>query len=435
MNTELLPRDGLILCAVSGGADSVYLLCRLRELGFRTAAAHFHHGLRSAADRDEEFVRNLCGEFRVPLVTERGDTAAFAAQRGLGIEEAARALRYDFLERAADSLGAAVIATAHTADDNAETVLMRLTRGAGLRGLGGIPPVRGRIVRPMLDETHAQALSYMQEHGIPHVEDETNSEDLYFRNRVRHSVMPVLTAENPAFSRTVSRAAALLREDEAYLSSLASAFIAQNASDGSVSAAALTALPRPIALRVIRSMAGTEFSAEQTLSILTLAAAGGGLDVSGLHAACWGGRLYFGAKDVPPLPDRMLTPGQTLRLPECGLTVSCDLISSFPADVNKSLNTFYFNCANIIGNVMVTARRPGDRLRPLGRGCTKALKQLFVEAGIPPWRRSQVPVLRDERGILGIQGVARDERARVSTDDCHILRVSFSREEHKCETI
>jgi tRNA(Ile)-lysidine synthase len=152
---EMFPPDGLILCGVSGGADSMCLLCSLRELsqsrGFSVAAAHFNHKLRGgASDGDEAFVRDFCIRNNITLYTGCGDVASEAEQSGIGIEEAARNMRYDFLLKTASSIGADRIATAHNADDNAETVIMKLTRGAGLRGLGGIPPVRGIIIRPLL---------------------------------------------------------------------------------------------------------------------------------------------------------------------------------------------------------------------------------------------------------------------------------------------
>lgn len=435
MNTELLPRSGVILCAVSGGADSVYLLFRLRELGYAAAAAHYHHGLRGEnADRDEAFVHELCRAHDIPLVSERGDAAAYARERRLGIEEAARELRYAFLERAADAMSASVIATAHTADDNAETILMRLIRGAGLRGLGGIPPVRGRIVRPLLDETHDEALAYLSARGIPHVEDETNAGDVYFRNRLRHAVMPRLRAENPSFSRTVSRTAALLREDEAFLAGLAEDFLRRNSDGSSLPAAELAALPRPIALRAVRLMADG-ISAEQAGSVLALAQSGGYTDVSGMRVGVSGGRVIFGVPSCDVLPTAALEPGRKLALPGTGLTILCEKIPVFPADVYKSLNTFYLKCENICGSIIVTARRPGDKYRPAGRGCSKSIKQLFLEAGVPRWERGSVPVLRDGSGILGVYGFGPAERACARPGDRDVIRIQFLREDAQCTTI
>lgn len=215
-----------VLCAVSGGVDSMYLLHRMTALGaqrgFAVGCAHFNHGLRGAeSDRDEAFVRAQCEKLGVPFYAGRGDVASV---RGMGTEAAARELRYAFLAQCAQAHSYDWIATAHTADDNAETLLLNLARGCGLRGLTGIPPQRGKLLRPMLDTTRAQAEAYLTAHAIPHVEDSTNAADAYARNRVRHHAVPALESVNPAFVQHAADTAALLREDEAFLCGLAADF-------------------------------------------------------------------------------------------------------------------------------------------------------------------------------------------------------------------
>ena len=196
-----------VVCAVSGGADSVamlHILCSLREaLGVTVSAAHFNHRLRGAeSDRDEAFVRKLCDDWGVPLAAASGDAAARARETGESLEEAARNLRYTFFA----SLGQAV-ATAHTADDNLETMLLNFLRGTGLTGLGGIPPKRDFLVRPILCCTRQEVLAYLDAHRLPHVEDSTNAADDCVRNRLRHNVLPLLKAENPALAETALRTA------------------------------------------------------------------------------------------------------------------------------------------------------------------------------------------------------------------------------------
>ncbi len=432
MNTDILPKEGLILCAVSGGADSMYLLCRLPELGYRVAAAHFNHGLRGAeADRDEAFVRDFCRERDIPFTAGRGDVAAFAADCRLGTEEAARRMRYEFLEREADSLGAAVIATAHTADDNAETVLMHLARGTGLCGLCGIPPVRGRVVRPMLDTSRETVEAYLRENGVGHVEDSTNAGDGYERNRIRHTAIPALRAENPALLEAVSRMTLLLRRDEEYLSGLARDFVRENAENGSLPAKKLLTLPEPVMCRAVRLMAGRELSALHTEAILSVAARGGFADVRGMRVGLAGDRLVFGVPEPRELSERTIFPGQELSLEEAGLFVRCENLAACPKDVYKSFNTFYFKYANICGSITITARKPGDRFRPAGRGCTKTLKALFAENGVASWRRGVVPVLRDEAGILGVFGVGGAERVCARPGDANVLKIEFSLSEQE----
>ena len=425
MNTDILPK-GLILCAVSGGADSMYLLCRLRELGCPVAAAHFNHGLRTGeADRDEAFVKNFCESQNIPFTAGRGDVSRYARENRLSTEDAARQMRYAFLEETARRIGASAIATAHTADDNAETVLLHLIRGAGLGGLGGIPPVRGNLRRPMLSLTRQEVESYLRERDIPFVTDSTNEADDYARNRLRHRVLPALREENPALERAVGRMTALLREDEEFLSGLAADFVRQFGSGKSLPADKLAALPKPIARRVVRQMAGRSITAEQTEAVLHIAQSGGFTHIGGLEIGCSEGQLVFGAKARAPLPDRVLPVGQEVYLPEAGLRARCEPLKEYPAFVNKPFNTFFFPYENIYGNITVTARKPGDKYRPAGRGCTKTLKALFMEKGVPSWERESVPVLRDDMGILGVYGFPPAERAAARPGDGGVLKVEF----------
>ena len=205
-----------ITCAVSGGADSIALLFGLYllqdKLGIDLHAAHFNHHLRGAeSDADEDFVRDFCEGYQIPL--EVGDAWVQPGKKGL--EAAAREARYQFLRSLPGK-----IATAHTADDNAETVLMHLLRGTGLKGLGGIRPVTGNVIRPMLHITRQEVEAFLQEYHLPHREDSSNAGDDFLRNRIRHGVMPLLREENPGVALAISAMAARVYQDEAFLQSL-----------------------------------------------------------------------------------------------------------------------------------------------------------------------------------------------------------------------
>lgn len=207
-------RGQTMVCALSGGRDSVALLhCLLalrEELDLSVSAAHFNHCLRGdESDGDEAFVRNLCKDWGVPLAVGRGDPTSRA---GESPEEAARNLRYAFLR-----VQHGWIATAHHADDQAETILLNLLRGTGLKGLCGMEVQSGTVVRPMLDVTGDEIDDYIRQHGLPYREDSTNREDDALRNRLRHHVLPLLKAENPNLLETVTRMTGLLQLDEAYL--------------------------------------------------------------------------------------------------------------------------------------------------------------------------------------------------------------------------
>ena len=212
-----------LLCAVSGGLDSVCLLHFVlhwgRERGCRVEAAHFHHGLRGeSADRDQAFVEALCKAWEVPLTLGRGDTRAYGKARGLSVEEAARALRYDFLEATAKAVGAERILTAHHREDNAETILLNLIRGTGLRGLCGIPPERGPYLRIFLETPREDLEAYSRTHKLSHVEDETNFDpDAAARNLLRLSVLPRFRELNPKATEHMGSVARELREIDDYL--------------------------------------------------------------------------------------------------------------------------------------------------------------------------------------------------------------------------
>ena len=197
-----IPAEGQVLCAVSGGMDSMCLLHfmntwgRIRRLS--VAAAHFNHQLRPAADRDEAFVRRYCEEERIPFFSGSGDVRGLAKREGVSLEEAARKLRYAFLRDTAEREGYSLILTAHHADDNAETILLNLVRGTGLKGLTGIPAVRDNVLRPFLEITREELEGYAAAHHILYVEDETNTDpDAATRNLLRLKVIPLLKEINP----------------------------------------------------------------------------------------------------------------------------------------------------------------------------------------------------------------------------------------------
>ena len=228
----MLPETGTVLACVSGGADSMCMLEVLLDIslsrGFELCAAHFNHGLRGEESvRDEEFVRKQLAARRTLLFTGGGDARAYAKENGMSVEMAAREMRYGFFRETAAAAGAARIATAHTADDNAETVILNLVRGAGAAGLSGIPPRRGAIVRPMLRVSRDEVMRYIGLRGISYVDDSTNELEIYTRNRIRRAVIPVLRDINPGFGEAVASASEILRADEEYLSGLADRFISE----------------------------------------------------------------------------------------------------------------------------------------------------------------------------------------------------------------
>ena len=408
----LLPQGSRVLCAVSGGADSVCLLHLVRSLGdVECACAHFDHGLRPESAGDADFTARLCEKWGIPFFTERGDTAALAREKGLSLETAARRLRYAFLYRTAEIWGADRIATAHTMNDNAETVLFRMARGTGLRGLTGIPARRGALVRPLLGASRAQIEAYLRERDVPWVEDATNAADDAARNRVRHHVLPALEQVHPGALTNVDRMIRSLREDEAYLTSLAEEWLAGQGDE--LPAAELAGLPRPVAQRTLRLWLGGDLSAERSEALLELCsgASAAALDLPGGRIWLRNGVLTRKApEEAEPLPVREICPGRRLSLPEAGLELEC-LRCEAGEEIQTSFNIFSFSTARVCGKLTVASRSPGEKLVLRGRKGTRSVKKLMTEAKIPRERRSAVPVIRDEAGVLAVWGLGQSPRA------------------------
>lgn len=423
-----------VLCAVSGGADSVCLLHLLKETPWlETVCAHFNHRLRGAeSDRDEGFVRDLCRSLGLRCVCGSGDVAAYGVEQGLGIEAAARALRYDFLRRTAAELDCGCIATAHNAEDNAETLLLNLLRGSGARGLGGIPPVRDNIVRPLLILTRGEIEAYLQAHGLAHVEDSSNGEDGYARNRIRHRILPLLRAEQPAAVENICAAATLLRQDEEYLSAQAEEFIGEAYRDGALPIPALLALPRPVGARVLlRLCPGAGRAHVQAVYDLCRGqAVHGALDLPGRRLVRERERLCFAPAALPPIPKTELALGET-RIPDTSWRVFCRE-DTFQGEIHKSFNTFCFKRENICDKLYISSRAAGDCIRLAGRGCTKSLKKLFSEARLPLAQRDRIPVLRDGAGVVAVAGFGLAQRCAPQPGD-RVLRVEIIEEPERRE--
>jgi len=410
---NMLPDGASVLCACSGGADSVCLLHLLRGMPrLRVVCAHFNHGLRGAeSDRDEAFVRGLCEILGVPCITGRGDVAGYAREKKLGTEEAARELRYAFLRKTAAEQGCSRIATAHNAEDNAETVLWNLIRGAGGKGLSGIPPVRDNIIRPLLNVTRAEIEAYLEENGLSHIEDSTNASDDYTRNRIRHRVLPLLREENSAAVENICAAAALSRQDEAFLSGEAEAFLREALRGGAIALDDFLALPRPVGARVLRRLCpGAE---KKHIDKVYALCSGGGrrweTDVPGTRIIAERGVLRVNPPEPAPISRREVPVGGEVLLPEAGCRIVCRFAEE-NEEIHNSFNTFFFKSESICGRISVASPESGDSLRPAGRGCTKSLKKLFSEAGMTAAQKCATPVFSDELGVIAVPGFGIAER-------------------------
>ncbi|MBQ9851996.1 MAG: tRNA lysidine(34) synthetase TilS [Ruminiclostridium sp.] len=434
---DLLPQGCTVLCALSGGADSMALVSGLlalaEERSLTVLAAHYDHQLRGEESRrDADFVRSWCAARGIPLTMGTGDVAARAAQTGKGIEETARAMRYAFLEETAQALGAHAIATAHNADDNAETVLLHLIRGTGLDGLSGIPPRRGTIIRPLLSVTRQEIEDWLTARDIPWVTDSTNADPTYTRNRIRRDVMPVLRDLNPQFSQTLAANLRHIREDRALLDGLARTTQApMEEPDGlSLAASDLIGLPRPVAVRAIKQVLARldrhQISAVHLDSILDLAAKESPSAQITLPQGLLVRRVYDrvvfsqGACPAQPLTPRAVH--QTGQYSWGDWTITLEE-APCPDHPLQSPYDCWLRPAPF--PLLLRSRRTGDSLRLPGRS-RKTLKKWHIEAKIPRHLRDGLPLLTDgEDQLLAAAGLGPDE-AHTAQPGQPALHVRFS---------
>ena len=408
---HLIEHGDSIVCAVSGGADSMALLWSLyllkEEWDLDLSAAHFNHHLRGEeSQRDEDFVRDFCAGYGIPLHV--GSAHVTPGKKGL--EAAAREARYAFLRTLPGK-----IATAHTADDNAETILLHLVRGTGLKGLGGIMPRNGNVIRPMLSVTRSQVEALLEEYAVPHIEDSSNSEDQFLRNRLRHSVMPLLREENPRIAENLSAMALRLRRDEEALSSLAD----PNADIPSLRAQAPTVRARSLEQILkasgVREPEGVHIARAEALVFSSNPSAQAHLP--GVTIARRYDRLEAVTETEAP-EEGVLAPGTEITFGPWRM------ICTNAEELVNDAHTFTV-CPQ--GPIRVRSRQSGDSLRLAGG--SKSLKKRFIDRKIPARLRDLIPVLEDDLGILAVGELGADITRRAESlpaVQIHIVKHSES---------
>lgn len=426
---SLFSQGDRIAVGVSGGADSVALLRFLAALrpqfGWDLVVCHIHHGLRGAeADRDECFVRALAEQLGLPCAVSRIDAAALALRDHISVEEAGRMARYAFFAQTAGEGGR--IATAHTLDDSIETVLMNLVRGTGLRGLCGIPRIRGNIVRPLLDCTRAEIEDYLGALGQPYCTDSTNLTDDYTRNRIRHDILPRLCALNPNFPGAMARMLPRLAAQQALTDCLAAQSAQQlHAACGGLSRQGLSALPEPVCDRLLLRLLEQNrlpVSAAAVERMTETLRTGGKLD---LAARSWffvaqgdlAAVIYAPPGGIPPVPVPLPQEETPVILPfspqkSLKLTLCNKIVANTSEKFNISLLKYAIDCDRIRGYSFMRTRRPGDTFI-VGKK-QLSLGEAWAAAGIPALLRPALMVLADEQGVLWAEGIGSSSRAAVT---------------------
>ncbi len=444
-----------VLVAVSGGADSVSLLHLLTSLapGWRLTlhVLHVDHQLRPDSARDAEFVQALGGRLGVPV-----EVATVTVSGRDSLEAAARQARYAALDACADRIGAQRIALAHTADDQAETVLMRLLEGAGVRGLAGIPPVRGRLIRPLIECRRVELEAELGSAGIEWVEDPTNQDAKFLRNRIRHELLPLLEETyNPEIARALVRVATLARDAMNALDRIATAELDRLGAwqEGAVTLQLepLRALPRQVAAEVLRQAAarlGSRYSSSHFTARLApatgahlalplrawahrglrrvlatpvprrpLRLGGVTLEVSGPH-------VRLALAPLPELAARELGVPGRVDLPEIGRTLEARLADVDGYAIPDEPDRVAFDADRLPPKLLVRPRRAGDRLTPFGGGERK-LKDLLIDAKVPRWERGRVPVIEAGGEILWVARLRRGAVAPVTAATRRVLELAL----------
>lgn len=417
------------LVLVSGGPDSVALLRVVLALGGDPAVLHFDHGLRGDESGDDaDFVLALCEELGVRCEVERLDLG-----KGQNLQERAREARYRLAREVSAALGLGVVVTGHTADDVGETVILNLSRGAGLRGLASIPPTRGGLVRPLIDRTRREVLSYLADLDQPYRTDPTNLSGKYARNRIRHEVLPVLEEIHPGASANLARAASLAREDLEAIEALADAALETRGAEVVLPREALFALPPALRRHAVRRAYARVLpgapppESKHVEAVLALAGAGPGtrpLDLPGGAIAVGRGReeISFYVPERVPSGEELLSAGEVafggwvFRVGEVGRHDGRE--ASRPGVAYLDLSQ---------GPYRVRMAREGDMIRPLGLGGRKKVFRAMMDRKVPADLRRRTPVVVGRTGeVAWVPFGELGEDFKVGRETGRILKVEVA---------
>jgi tRNA(Ile)-lysidine synthase len=448
-----------ILVGVSGGPDSMALLHILYALDakyrLKLAVAHLNHGLRSIdADTDESFVKRAADKLRLPFYRHQ---ASLQPQNG-SLEEQARRARYDFFQKLMVHHGYTKIAVGHQKNDNAEAVIMHLLRGSGIRGLAGIPPVRGhRVVRPLIDLARSEIITYLKENQIPYVVDASNTDPAYERNRIRHHLIPLLENNyNTNIVETLHRTADLCREEETWFNQYLQPLLNKAVNRESqtyleLNDRILMTESRAVQRRLIRGALNRWHGhlrrmgachIESVIALIPTEAIGKMVSLpNGITAVRDTAGLCFRKGDrsaplVPADPPEFcytvpeIDPSPlTIDIPESNCRLIFEINNCFRCDAlpNHNRDWAWFDLDHLIFPLHIRNFRPGDRINPYGMQGSQKIKKLFIDRKIQVVQRQKIPILESQGTLLWIAGIRRSNQAIVSDKSRHVLLVKVDR--------
>jgi tRNA(Ile)-lysidine synthase len=444
---EMLQPGERVVAAVSGGADSMALLHALwemrRDFCLHLVVAHLDHGLRPEAAQEKSFVRKAAAELGVPFISRKADVRQKQHDERLALQEAAREVRYAFLQEAAKAERATKIALGHTADDQAESIMMRLLRGSGTRGLAGIPPVRGGIfIRPLIEVWREEVESFLEERKVAYLTDPSNRSLHFLRNRVRHELLPILQQYNPRFRQTLVQMADLFRLEENFWQGMVEekfpALVRARKKDSlTLDIPSLAAQPLPLRLRSFRHAIEKLLGNLRRVSLPHILLMDNllqnpepnkslqlpqGLCVAKAYRAL---TLTRSREEAVPFEHVVPGPGY-VEIPEIGRAMRFQVEERRPrVRFENSSGIALLDYDTIAFPLTLRSPRPGDRLQPLGMEGEKKVKDLFIDCKIPAAQRKRIPLLFKEDRLLWVAGVRLDHRARLKPETQRVLRVEL----------
>ncbi|MGN0630745.1 MAG: tRNA lysidine(34) synthetase TilS [Ruminococcus sp.] len=436
---NLLSHSEKICCALSGGADSVALLLAMLDVrdhfGTEVSAVHVNHCLRGAeSDRDEEFCRSLCEKLGVTLHVHRCDVEAFRESHGGSVETAARQCRYDAFEKEEG-----VIATAHTASDNMETVIQRLARGTGLHGLCGIPVKRDRFIRPILFAPRQEIEEFLERKGETFVTDSTNNSDDYTRNKIRHSIVPLLQELNPSAEKNVLSMCRTLRIDDAFFDEQCSRAFEEHYKEP-FCLSRICEIPKAVRVRCearLLEMCGISADSRKLADMEKIVQTGGRCHLSGKFD-CFVSKnelIIKQAEKMDSIPNEILiSEGKYSIYPNvyfC-MKIITEINEINTYIINREFTNRLLDYDKIKGCIKLRGRRAGDRMKLAGRGFTVSIKKRIQET-VPLRMRHTLHFLEDEEGTIFAQGIGIAERVKPLPNETKRLMAVWVEDENTCQ--
>lgn len=413
---NMLSNGDRVLVAVSGGADSMALLCFLLSIkdkySLDICVAHIEHGIRSNESKaDAEFVKNFCNKNNLKFYLKTIDAPKLAKKLGKGVEEVSREERYKFF----DTIECDKIATAHNLTDNIETLIFRLARGTGLKGACSIPPVRGKIIRPLIEISSADIRTYCKQNNIEYRIDSTNFDDTYSRNLIRLNILPLLEKLNSDYQNNIANFISSINEDNSFIENRVLSVYDGVVTDSGIDILKIIKFDEAVRKRIIK---------------LYFEKNGAKIDCFHLNEI---EKLLYSSGKVQLLGDNFAVSAKgKLRLANLKKCTDCGEFVTEILNINefKAKNIdFYCDCDKIIGSVTVRKRKAGDTVKPSGRGVTKTLKKLFNETAFPIEKRDDAIIVCDDDGIIGVIGICVDERVKVDKGTKRVYSIKLPSED------